>query len=60
MKRAAVRSILFVVVLLTLGVTAEAQQPKKVPRIGYLLTGNAAGAPRVSRECDWLCASVAT
>ena len=36
MKRAAVPSILVVVVLLALGVTAEAQQPKKVPRIGYL------------------------
>ena len=29
-------SILFAVVLLALGVIAEAQQPKKVPRIGYL------------------------
>jgi ABC-type uncharacterized transport system substrate-binding protein len=36
MKRAAVPSILVVVVLLALGVIAEAQQPKKVPRIGYL------------------------
>jgi ABC-type uncharacterized transport system substrate-binding protein len=36
MKRAAVPSILVVVVLLALGVTAEAQQPKKVSRIGYL------------------------
>jgi putative ABC transport system substrate-binding protein len=36
MKRAAVPSILVVVVLLALGVTAEAQQPTKVPRIGYL------------------------
>jgi putative ABC transport system substrate-binding protein len=35
MKRAAVPSIL-VVVLLALGVIAEAQQPKKVPRLGYL------------------------
>jgi len=35
MKKAAVTSIL-VAVLLALGVTAEAQQPKKVPRIGYL------------------------
>jgi putative tryptophan/tyrosine transport system substrate-binding protein len=31
-----VLSILFVVVLLAVAVTAEAQQPKKVPRIGYL------------------------
>ena len=36
MKRAAVPSILVAVVLLALGVTAEAQQPTKVPRIGYL------------------------
>ena len=36
MKRGAVRSILVVVGLLTLAVIAEAQQPKKVPRIGYL------------------------
>jgi putative tryptophan/tyrosine transport system substrate-binding protein len=36
MKRAAVPSILVAVVLLALGVIAEAQQPKKVPRIGYL------------------------
>jgi ABC-type uncharacterized transport system substrate-binding protein len=36
MKRAAVPSILVVVVLLALGVIAEAQQPKRIPRIGYL------------------------
>ena len=36
MKRAAVPSILVAVVLLAVGVIAEAQQPKKVPRIGYL------------------------
>jgi putative tryptophan/tyrosine transport system substrate-binding protein len=36
MKKAAVPSILVAVVLLALGVTAEAQQPKKVPRIGIL------------------------
>ena len=35
-----VLSILFVMVLLAIGVIAEAQQPKKVPRIGYL--GNTA------------------
>ena len=38
MKRAAVPSILVAVVLLALGVIAEAQQPKKVPRIGILLS----------------------
>jgi putative tryptophan/tyrosine transport system substrate-binding protein len=36
MKRAAVPSILVAVVLLALGVIAEAQQPKKVYRLGYL------------------------
>ena len=36
MNKAAVPSILVAVVLLALGMTAEAQQPKKVPRIGYL------------------------
>jgi ABC-type uncharacterized transport system substrate-binding protein len=36
MKKAAVPSVLVVVVLLAVGVTADAQQPKKVPRIGYL------------------------
>jgi len=36
MKRAAVPSILVVVILLAVGVIAEAQQAKKVPRIGYL------------------------
>ena len=36
MKKAAVPSTLVAVVLLVLGVTAEAQQPKKVPQIGHL------------------------
>jgi putative tryptophan/tyrosine transport system substrate-binding protein len=36
MRKAKVLSILFVVVLLAIAVIAEAQQPKKVPRIGYL------------------------
>jgi putative tryptophan/tyrosine transport system substrate-binding protein len=38
MKKAAVPSILVAVVLLALGVIAEAQQPTKVPRIGFLAT----------------------
>jgi putative tryptophan/tyrosine transport system substrate-binding protein len=42
MKKAAVTSILVAVVLLALGVTAEAQQPTKVPRIGYLSNTDAA------------------
>jgi putative tryptophan/tyrosine transport system substrate-binding protein len=36
MKKAGVPSILVAVLLLALGVTAEAQQPKKLPRIGYV------------------------
>ena len=42
MKKAAVRSILVTVVLLAFGVTAEAQQPTKVPRIGFLSASSAA------------------
>jgi putative tryptophan/tyrosine transport system substrate-binding protein len=36
MKKAVVPSILVAVVLIAVAVIAEAQQPKKVPRIGYL------------------------
>jgi len=36
MRTAGVLSILFVVVLLAVAVIAQAQQPKTVPRIGYL------------------------
>jgi putative tryptophan/tyrosine transport system substrate-binding protein len=36
MKRAAVPSILVAMVMLAFAVMGEAQQPKKVPRIGYL------------------------
>src|SRR4030095_12154589 len=42
MKKAAVLSILVGVVLLALGVIAEAQQPGKVPRLGYLSPVDAA------------------
>src|SRR5438132_32328 len=43
MKKAGVLSILFVVVLLAVAVIAEAQQPKKVPRIGHLSQFDPAG-----------------
>jgi ABC-type uncharacterized transport system substrate-binding protein len=36
MKKAGLSSILIAVILLAVGVIAEAQQAKKVPRIGYL------------------------
>src|SRR4249920_2784914 len=42
MKRAAVSSILVAVMLLAVGVIAEAQQPTKTPRIGYLSPVDAA------------------
>jgi putative ABC transport system substrate-binding protein len=42
MKRAAVPSILVAVVLLAVAVIVEAQQPTKVPRIGYLSSSDAA------------------
>ena len=41
MKRATVPSILVAVVLLALAVTAEAQQPGKIPQIGFLSSGPA-------------------
>jgi putative ABC transport system substrate-binding protein len=40
MKKAAASSILVSLVLLAVVVIAEAQQPKKVFRIGYLSSGN--------------------
>ena len=40
MKKAGLSSILVAVVLLVLGVIAEAQQTGKVRRIGYLSSGN--------------------
>jgi ABC-type uncharacterized transport system substrate-binding protein len=42
MKKASAPSILVAMMLLAVGVTAQAQQPKKVPRIGYLSSGNSA------------------
>jgi putative tryptophan/tyrosine transport system substrate-binding protein len=44
MKKAAVPSILVAVVLLAVAVIAEAQQPKKVPRIGYLVISSLSGS----------------
>ena len=46
MKKAAVSSILVVAMLLAVAVIAEAQQPAKVPRIGFLRTPPAASGPR--------------
>jgi putative tryptophan/tyrosine transport system substrate-binding protein len=46
MKKAAVPSILVAVVLLAVAVMAEAQQPKKVARIGFLAATTAASPAR--------------
>ena len=48
MRKAGVLSILFVVVLLAVAVIAQAQQPKKSPRIGLLVPGSLATySPRI-------------
>jgi hypothetical protein len=60
MKKAAVPSIPVAVVLVALGVTAEAQQPKKVPRIGYLSALNPANESTRAEGIRLALASVAT
>ena len=45
MKRAAPPSILCAVILLAVAVIAEAQQPPKIPRIGYLAFGSPSANP---------------
>jgi putative ABC transport system substrate-binding protein len=49
MKKAAVPSILVAVVLLAVAAIAEAQQPTKIPRIGFLANGSASEPPTVLR-----------
>jgi hypothetical protein len=44
MKKASAPSILVAMMLLAIGVAAQAQQPKKVHRIGYLAGGDLARA----------------
>src|SRR5262245_55583990 len=43
MKKAAVPSVLVAVVLLAVAAIAQAQQPSKVPRIGFLYAGSPSG-----------------
>jgi putative tryptophan/tyrosine transport system substrate-binding protein len=50
MKRAAVPSIIVVVVLLAVAVIAEAQQPARVPRIGYLNDSPLGSFPKIRAE----------
>src|SRR5215831_12248317 len=51
MKRAAASSILVVVMLLAVAVIAEAQQPTKIPRIGYLTAATEGQSVRI--EAFW-------
>src|SRR5215467_2496316 len=44
LKKTALASILFAGAMLAVAVTAEAQQPKKVPRIGFLASSTASSA----------------
>ena len=53
MKKAAVPSILVVVVLLAVAVPTEAQQPKKVHRIGYLSLTGIPNELRVDSFAPW-------
>ena len=50
MKRAAVSSFLVVAVLLAIGVVAEAQQAKQIPRIGVVVSGRAEGSELAFRQ----------
>ena len=60
MKKAVVSSILFAVVLLAVAVIAEAQQPTKVPRIGYLTGATLTVNRPASRLSGRVCASLGT
>ena len=59
MKKAGVSSILVAVVLLAVAVIAEAQQPKKVPLIGYFSSTDPATESARAETIGWRCASVA-
>ena len=54
-------SILLIVAVVVVAAMAQAQQPKKVPRIGYLSPCRSSYvSPPVPRQFGWLCASLAT
>ena len=60
MKKAAVPSILVAVVLLAVAVIAEAQQPKKVPRIGFLSAFSSSSDRSASKHSARACENWAT
>jgi len=47
MKNAGLSSVVIAVVLLAVGAIADAQQPNKVPRIGYLSSFDPVTDPRI-------------
>ena len=47
MKNKIIRSLLFAPCSLRFALSAEAQQPKKVPRIGYLTCAPLPASPRI-------------
>ena len=59
MKKAVLLSLLVLVVLLAVGMIAEAQQPAKIPRIGILLASSASSFRPGSKHFANGCASLA-
>src|SRR5215471_15237972 len=51
MKRAAVRCIAVTVMLLAVAVIAQAQQPKKIPRVGYVFSFTPAEGRHLWEAC---------
>jgi hypothetical protein len=60
MKKTGWASIMFAAMLLAVAAIAEAQQPKKVHRIGYLSVLDPAREPPVPRQFGWPCESLVT
>ena len=60
MKKAGVSAILLIVILLAVAVIGEAQQPKKVPRLGIYQIPIQLVSPPVPRELVEFCAPSAT
>ena len=59
MKRAATPAILAALILLAVAVIAEAQQPKKIAKIGYLLPSTPAAAAHLLEAFRQGCGSLA-
>ena len=59
MNKRKLASFALCAMLLTLCASAEAQQPKKVYRIGYLALQSQLASPAGPRQFGWRCASSA-